>query len=394
MAPSLWTSTGTGWRNLVTGELRLAFMPGVSMPSYVETVDFSGARNVGTNPTVALVPYAGTVTNGIAQITDGALYENVLFSSVVEVRSAATFRNCRFVLPKTYTQLMNVQAIVQILNGTGAQNILFEDCEIHNRAQRPVNGIMGRNFTMRRSVVTGCVDAWAESSSGSAPNTGFGFVVEDCIAPSVAWWFSPTSNSEIHNQDTGSHSDVMQKNTTLSVSISNTVFGAYVSELIGTGTPGSGSDAGNTYSPQSGYDFTQSQAQMEAWRTANANTWTTPAQSMFGTSRRLATAGSLAGVMLNLGNISLNRCYFGGGSVGLNAVDPDVDWSTVSITNCVFWNDMMNGHVSGGVPDPTRRGHAILGITGRSFQAFTANVSMPTNAALARTEEGGFSVWR
>lgn len=360
--------------DLETGLYVDEFVPGVTQPFYVETVDFSGARNVGTNPTIPLTPYSGTPTvDGIVQITDGALYENVLFSHPTEVRSQATFKNCRWVIPASWTYAKPF-AVVMILNGATADNIVFEDCEIHNRAQRAMNGVQGRNFVMRRSVITGTIDPWSESSSGSAPLTTRGFEVYDSIAPSLAYWYSNPANSEIHS-DVGSHSDAYQSNTTLQVLLDNTVLAAYVSDFVGTGTPGSGNDAGNPYSPPSGTDYTASQAQMEAWR----NTYTvltTASQTMGGVQRRLQLNGSQAGVMLNLGAVTARHCYFGGGTVSINAVDADVVGSTVHLIDNLFWNDMLNGPGSRST-NPAVKGFAVLANSTITFGTFTGNAWAP-----------------
>lgn len=370
MSPVLWWD-GIAYVDLATRESVGGFVDGVTMPYYVEAADFSGARNVGVPPAVSLEAYAGGSNNGVIQITDGAYYEGILFTGQVEVRSNATFKNCRFVLPLSFVRTDVTKAVVLILNGTGASDILFEDCEIHNRAQRPMNGIMGRNFVMRRSVVTGCVDSWSESGSGSAPNTGYGFRVYDSISPAVAWWYSPTVNSDIHGSDTGSHSDVMQKNTLLTVEFHNTVLAAYCSELIGTGTPGSGRSAGNPYVPP-GYDYTASQTTMVGWKNQFA-VYTTASQTMTGNVRRLASDGSMAAFMLNDGNITINNCYLGGGTVTINAVDSSVIESTVHITNNVFWNDMLNGPGSRS-SDPTVKGYAVLFRLNESFGTYSNNL--------------------
>lgn len=386
-----YMTDGLKLRNLVTAALVAGFMPGVTVPFYEETLTLDGAKNVGLNPAVPLTPWTGAVTNGLAQVTAAGLYENIHFQSFVEVRAEATFRNCRFDLPYAITRTDIVKSIVQILNGANSTGIVFENCEIHNLAQRPMNGIMGRNFVMRRSVVTGCIDPWSDSAAGGAPNTGYAFTIEDCIAPTVAWWFSPTSNPDIHNPDTGSHSDVIQKATTLQCRVFNSVLGAYVSERIGTGTPGSGADAGNPYRPPSGYAYITDQAQMNAWR-AQHTLMTTPSQTMGGVARRLASNGSLAGVMLNDGYIEVDQCYIGGGTVGINAADASVPYGTVKIDRTTFWNDMLNGPGARS-SDPTVKGYAVLAQAGATFGSFTGNRSFD-GAPLVAADSGGFRTWR
>lgn len=366
---------GLAYVDIVTGEKHETFVAGQTEPTYVAASDYSGARNVGTNPAVPLTTYTGTITSGVAQLTDGALYENVQFPCVLDIRSAVTLRNCRVVVPKTYTAVDSIKACVRVLNGAATTGVLFENVEIHNRAQRPFNGITGRNFTFRRGVITGCIDGFSDSAAGSAPNTGVGFTVEDSIVPAVAWWYSPTINSDIHGSDTHSHSDATQKATSLTCTFTNTGLFAYADELIGTGTPGSGSDAGNTYVPSSGYNYIQSQAQMESWRASRLAYRTTAAQSHGAEVHKSSTAGegSFAAVMLNAANATFTHCYFGGGTVTVNATDTSLPPTMPGgFSGCVFWNDMTNGPGSRAT-NPAVKGYAVLGQTGKDFATFAGN---------------------
>lgn len=354
-----------------------AFVPGVTEPFYTIASDYSGARNVGTKAGVALTTYTGTITDGVAQLTDGAVYENILFPCVLDIRSAVTLRNCRIVVPKTYVAADSIKAVVRCLNGAATDNVVFENVEIHNRAQRPFNGISGRNLTLRRCVITGCIDPLSESAGGSAPLTsGKSFTVEDCWLGAAAWWYSSTINSDIHGSDTHSHSDITQKSSsTLAATYTNTVLGAYADPLIGTGTPGSGSDAGNTYVPPSGFNFIAAQSQMEAWRATHLAYRTTPAQSMYGVAHELPTAGegSFAAVMMNADNALFTRCIFGGGVVTVNASDTSLGTTMLGgFVDCTFFNDMVNGPGSRST-DPAVKGYAILGRTGKDFASFSGN---------------------
>ena len=371
MGSYIWT--GLDYLDLVTGDKVGGFIPGVSEPFYEVKADSSGRRNVGTSPNVPLTTYTGSIVDGVAQLQDGALYENILFPCVLDIRSPVTLRNCRVVVPSSYTTTADsIKACVRVLNGANTTNVLIENCEIHNRAQRPLNGITGRNYTMRRTVITGVIDGWSDAAGGSAPQ-GWGYVVEDCIVPAIAWWYSSTINPDIHSADRGSHSDVFQKTTALQGTVRNSVLLAYIDELIGTGTPGSGRDAGNPYVPP-GFDYTASQSQMEAWR-AEFTEMTVASQTKGGVSRRIAgvAGGSLAAVMVNAGALDLDKCQIAGGTVGINAADTALPTVIdMRITDNVFWNDMLNGPGSRST-DPTLKGYAVLTRTGKSFEAFTGN---------------------
>lgn len=330
---------GSVYRELGTGRAVSRFEPGITEPQF----DLATMRgNVGNKPDVELTPYSGTITNGVAQLT-GSLYENVLFPCVVDIRNNTTLRNCRIVVPTTYTTSDSIAGAVRALIGPTVNSITLEDCEIHNRAQRPMNGVMGRNVTIRRTVVTGCIDGFSDALTGDSTQT-YGYRIYDSIVADSAWWYTPTVNPIVHPSDTQSHGDGIQKGTTLPTVVENTVFAAYLSEFVGTGTVGSGSE-NNPYVPASGFNFIASQSQMEAWKNTYGNLLTDPAVTRGGVARRLpSSGGSLAAVMVNRDGVTFDRCYFGGGIAAVNLLDPNLPTSmNVTITNSKFWPDSKSG---------------------------------------------------
>lgn len=378
------------FRDLTTGQVLGGFIPGVTIPFYERTADFTGAKNVGAFG--SLGTYTGALSGGIYQLTE-PLYENLIFNAPIEPRAAMTIRNCIIRVPKTYVQADSIKACVRTLNGANTDNIVLEDCEIHNLAQRPFNGVSGRNITLRRTVITGCVDPFSESPGGSAPSTsGKSITMEDCIVPGVAGWYSPTINPDIHSADTISHSDVIQKSSSALLQAgTNCVFLAYLDEFIGTGTPGSGSET-NPYAPPSGFNFIASQAQQEAWRDEFLNNPSVAAQSYGGVSRRRGN-GSLAAVMLNKDNLLLTNCILDGGNATVNAVDGSMPTVMAGgFVNCTFYNGMGSGP-STRTTDPTVKGNAILTLAGKSWASFSGN-KHPDGTPLVSYTEGGYRVWR
>lgn len=353
-----------------------AFVPGETMPFYEHTEALDGAKNVGNYPNSAFgytpTTYTGTITNGVATLTNGATYENILFPCVVDMRNSEHLINCRIVVPASYTTTADtIKACVQMLNGAGNSNPRLTNTEIHNRAQRPMNGISGRNGTCRQVVITGCVDGWSTSGAGGAPKLGVAFTIYDSVCTESAWWYSPTVNPDIHGSDTQSHGDCFQHgDATLKLYIENTALGAYVSEIIGTGTPGSGSET-NPYVPTN-YNYIQSQATLEGWRSSLCSYMTTPSQSMRGIARRLpSSGGSLAAGMINRDNVELVHCWIGGGLAMINAEDNNLPTSmNVRIRDTTFFNDMKNGHTGG---DPLDKGDAVLIDTGKALAQFSGN---------------------
>lgn len=346
------------------------FVPGVTEPFYFEATNIDEAQtNIGNRATrsegVALTTYTGTITNGIAQLSDGGTYENILFPCVVDLRNGEQLINCRVVVPTTYTAADSINGCVRILNGGTNTGALLQNVEIHNRAQRPLNGVVGRNAEIRETVVTGCIDGFVESTGGSAPQN-WGFNIYDSCQPTTAWWYTPTVNGIIHPSDTQSHNDGYQSTSaSLRSEIYNTVFNGYLSEIIGTGTPGAGSDAGNPYVPASGYNFIATQATQNSWKASFGTYMTNAGTSKYGVSHRLpgpGAVGSVASLMINRENVLADGCYFAGGIAQVNLLDSNLSTTmNVTIRNCHFWNDMKNPTGRG-----TAKGHAILITSGKS----------------------------
>lgn len=377
--------------NFATGQKFGGFVPGVSVPFYEQSDDFSGGKNVGAFG--QMTPYAGAITSGIATLsTANAVYENVLFPCVLDIRADISLINCMQIVPKTHVYPSSIKACIQILNGNPS-NVLIQNMEIHNRSQRPFNGISGRNFTMRESVITGTIDGWSDSGGGAAPQV-MAYLVEDSIMPATAVWFSQTINPDVHNQTQHSHSDVFQKYTDLQGTVRRSVLHSYADEYIGTGTPGSGSET-NPYAPPSGYNYIRPQAEMEALREQFINEWTTPSQTHTGRAERMS-AGSMAVLMLNRGNLDLDSCVLDGGSVAINAADGNSGSPIITcrITNNKFWNAMMNGP-SARASNPAVKGNATMTTPNtRTFEAFTGNTWGTDGAPLQRVIEGSYALHR
>lgn len=347
------------------------FIPGITMPFYIPNADLDlAAKNVGNRKGVALTTYTGTITGGVATLTGSGTYTNILFPCVVDIQGPVTLINCRVVVPTSYTTTSDsIKACVRMLNGASNTGVYMEDCEIHNRAQRPMNGISGRNATIRRLVISGCVDGLSVSATGSTPQL-FGFDLQDMIVSDTAWWYSPTFNVDIHSSDTQSHGDGIQHGVAaLRVEAYNCVFAHFISENIGIGTPGSGSDTGNPYVP-SGYNYIQSQATHNSWRNTYCNTWSLASQSMWDVPQRLVTSGgSQAAAMINRDNIHFYKCYFGGGLATINLMDSNLPTSmNVTIEDCIFYNDMKNPNGHG-----TAKGYAVQVKTGKTIQNWSNN---------------------
>lgn len=372
MAPTMiWD--GLRYIDIVTGIPYESFKSGITRPVYVPALDFSGARNVGTNPNIPLTPYTGPIeTSGVARLTTAGLYENILFNTPIDIRNEVELKNCRVLVPATFAGATPIACVTVLNGGTATKNVKLTNTEIINRAQRPMNAFTGRNTRAEKCVTTGTIDGFSYSATGSAPADSRLEII-DSIIRELAWWYSPTINSLIHGSDTQSHSDGIQHNAVGEVYALNTAFYAYVDQFVGTGTPGSGSET-NVWTPPTGYNFIANQAQMEAWRTEKANRFTLASKSPDGLAHRVPNAASFAGIMANLGNITADHCWFAGGNVQINAADSDLPQPpNIRLRNNTHYNDMTSGPGSR-TTNPDVKGYAVMQLTGRTFDEFTGNV--------------------
>jgi hypothetical protein len=337
------------------------FVDGVTTPAFDPG---SETGNVGAKG--LLTRYTGTITNGVIKLSDGKLYQNVLFPGVVDITNGEQLHNCRVEVPADYLAADSIKACVRILNGSGNTGAQLYDVTVINRAQRVMNGVMGRNTEIRRSVVLGCVDGFSDSTTGSAPQN-FGLKIHDSIVPEHAFWQAPSAPSEIHGSDTVGHVDGFQHGVTLQSEIVNTTIDMYVSDRIGTGTPGSARDQGNRYVPSGGANYIVDAATMASYRSASTKL-TTPSQSQGGVAHRVQTKGSGSCVMVNRDNLIVAHCHFAGSIIPVNLLDANLPTSmNVTVTDSGFYNDMVNGPGSRAT-DPAVKGYAIIVKRGKTFR--------------------------
>lgn len=316
-----------------------SFVSGETMPIYVPTLDIDAAeKNIGNLSGIARTEYSSTVNGGVTQLLTAGTFSNLNFTNtVVDIRANMTFNNCRFTLT-SYDPADSIGAMIRMLNGPSLNNVIFNDCEFHVRCQRGMNVISGRNGTFNRCIIAGGVDGISVSPSGGAAQS-YGFNINDCWIGDHPWWYW-TSTGVVHPSDNHTHNDGIQVSSSLGVSVSNTFFGTWPSEFTGTGTPGSGSETNPWAGP-----YITDQATMEGWRETFLVRETRADQSYAGVSKWSTNGGSWAGIMLNQPNITVDHCWFSGGTVQINSSDNALAGQNVgSFTRNRHWNDMTAGH--------------------------------------------------
>lgn len=342
------------------------FVPGVTMPQYVITPGLNGAKNVGNIAGTPLTAYlGGAAGNGALVLLPAGTYTNIDFGDRrLNPQGTVTLNNCRVVLTTSNFGVDGIGAVLQRLNGP-AGTMTCNDCEFHNRAQRMLNCFMGRNTIFNRCVFTGGVDGVNCATTGNVPST-FDPVVNDCWIGDLAWWYY-TSTGVVHPSDTNTHNDGSQIAESLGMSFTNTFFGAWPSEYVGTGTPGCGTES-NPYV----VTYIVSQATMNGWRAANVTLLTRADQSFEGVARKTTTGGSWSGLMCNSPNGTVLHCWFSGGTVQINLVTATLPTATGwSVKQCTFWNDMSGGHT---LPASIVKGVAIYTLAAKTYDIPTSGV--------------------
>lgn len=262
--------------------------------------------NTGVPDTAALTPWEGTENPLV--IDQPTMFDSIDFGNtcVIVKSSGVTFQNCNWRI----TDAADNQAII-IADSGAVSGLTLNQCSFVCVDQRGFNllAIRGHDFTAYRCKVMGTVD-------GVRPNLGGNWRLHGCFIGFLGWYAADTTGV-VQPHDVQSHSDCVQTTYGGGEIIGCTLL-AYPSTVVGTGTPGSGSDTGN---PTSWY----TQAQAEARRAElMGSVWTDAQKSYGGVSR--AVGGVITCLMCNRAtgptalNLTVLRNWFGGGGVQVNAL--------------------------------------------------------------------------
>lgn len=288
--------------------------------------------NVGVPVGVSLAPYDADITTPrtVTVAVDGALFDGIDFGNVrMDVRSYnVTFRNCRWQVTSNPT----TTPMVRLDQAPFAANCLVEKCTIENTDQMgyQFNAIQGHDVVVSQCKITGTVD-------GVRPNIGGNVHVLGCFIGYLGWWGTESGKPAL-NSGNQTHSDCIQT-TYGGVRIVGNSLWAYPSTVVGTGTPGNGTDAGN---PSGWY----TQAQSDARRAALMPSDSTPAQSADGVSHELG--GILTPLMCNVAsgptnlNLTVTDNWFAGGQVHVNGLATNLTTSLGTFQRNRHYNDALN----------------------------------------------------
>ena len=299
------TESGTIWRGIGLNDAgENVFTLGQTMPT---------AENTGVEVGQPLVNHALYATPGeVIFDTAGQVIEGINFGTRrVRVRAAnVTIRNCRFVI--TGLEDDGEYAVINA-NNAAVSGLKIEHCDIINTYQggHKLLGVWGHNFDLYRCKILGTVD-------GVRPNIAGNWSIRGCFISELGWWAAP-SNGIVHGSDVQSHSDCIQTTFGGGSIVGSSLF-AYPSLVVGTGTPTSGSDAGNS-SPSGWY----TQAQAIARRAElMGSSWTMASKSYGGVSRE--NGGVITPLMLNIStgstapSVTVTDSWFAGGTLQVNAL--------------------------------------------------------------------------
>lgn len=275
------------------------FILGTTMPT---------KTNSGVPAGTTLTPYDPTGTMRTVTInTPNTTFTNVDFGNVkVAVRAAnVTFIRCRW----TITDSVSSAAIIYTVDSAVSQCVISQCDFICVDQKANIGGIQGHDMTVYRCKIQGTVD-------GINPTAGTNVKIQGNYISDLCW-LAAESNGVVHPSDTQTHTDCIQIFYGGAEIVGN-FLGAYPSTIVGTGTPGSGSNTGN---PTSWY----TQAQAEARRAQLLGSWMTPANKSYdGISHE--NGGVVTAIMCNVAagsnalNLVVRDNWFGGGVVGVNAL--------------------------------------------------------------------------
>lgn len=281
------------------------FILGLTMPTMA---------NSGVPSGEVLTPYDPTGLVRTVNIdTPGATFENMDFGNVrVVVRtSGVTFRKCRWIVTDNRTTAPMIST-----NSASAYGVIVEQCTIQNLDQMGYNfnAIEGHDVTVTRCKITGTCDGIRASLGGNVKIRGnfIGY---------LGWWGTYSGGPAL-NSGFQTHSDCIQTNWPGGLEVIGNSLWGYASETVGTGTPNSGTDTGNT----SGW-YTQSAANARRAE-ALGSVMTTAAKSADGVSH--GVGGILCCLMVTYAqgptapNITATDNWFAGGSTQVNGLAENV----------------------------------------------------------------------
>jgi hypothetical protein len=322
---SLWS--GSEWlvyQGAGTAPQPDSFLVGATMPT---------KANAGVPSGTTLTPYDVTGTlRTIDVTTPNTTFTNIDFGNVKVVVKAAnvSFIRCKW----TITDSVSGAAIIFTVH-SAVSNCLISQCTLVSTDQKgSFNAVQGHDMTVHRCLVQGTTD-------GVDPTGGVNVKIHGSYISDLSWMAADTVGV-VHSSDVQSHNDCIQIFYG-NIEIIGNFLGAYPSTIVGTGTPGSGTDTGN---PTGWY----TQAQAEARRAQLLGSYyTNAAKSYDGISHE--NGGTITGLMCNVAagptalNLVVTDNWFGGGVVGVNGLATNLTDPLGSFQRNKFFADMRGQYI-------------------------------------------------
>lgn len=283
VAPGVWR--GVGVPDSGSG----VFILGRSKPS---------ADNTGCDESTLSNHPDGTHSR-LVYVDEPTVFEDLdMGNTRFSVRSSdVVFRNCRWIVTDNSTAEPMIST-----NSTSAFRVIVEHCTMRNEDQDGwrFNAIEGHDVTVTRCDISGFTDL-------IRPNLGGNVRILGNHLHHPSWWGSYEGGPYL-NTGNQSHSDCIQT-TYGGVEIVGNTIEAFPATWVGTGTPGNGTDAGNS----AGW---YTQAQGEA-RFAESFTETTDHGPLGGMLTPLMCNRATGDTALRL---IVRRNWFNGGQLHVNAL--------------------------------------------------------------------------
>lgn len=281
--------------------------PLAASPTFVLGETMPTPENSGVLDGVTLTPYDSDIATPrtIVISTPGTHFERTAFGNIrLDFRADdCGVHECQFKSTNNRTSTPMIRADQMSVGG----DLIIEQSTFENLDQMGYgyNAIQGHDYTAYRNKIMGMTDGVRTSNGGNVK-------VHGNFIGYFGWWGTHSGGPAL-NSGFQSHSDGIQTTTPGIEVVGNSIWG-YASEIVGTGTPGNGTDAGN---PDGWY----TQAESVARRLEALTYYVSPARSIDGLPHY--TNGYLTPLMLTLtGGGAMDAIvednWFAGGLVHVN----------------------------------------------------------------------------
>lgn len=288
--------------------------------------------NAGVPAGTLLMPYDASGTLRTVTITTPTTFYRKHFGNCMVICQApCEFLQCAWDITDSGTAAN--RAIINVDSASAAGTVI-EQCDLINRDQKGFNinaAIRGQRFRAYRNKIMGTMD-------GIRPNLGPGWEILGNFIAFLGWW-AARANGIVQPNDVQTHSDCIQTTYGGGTIIGNALL-AYPSTVVGTGTPGAGTDTGYAGAP-----YTQAESNARRAELMGSS-WSEAAKSFEGVAHE--NGGVITPLMLNVASgptamgLTVEDNWFGGGAVHVNGSATNLTGNLGSLKRNKHYDDTKN----------------------------------------------------